>query len=181
MVEILSFNTFVCNNYFYVYLVLRQNLLTSLTTHLFSQQPTYSMRGDKMINKEQIKKLRDNAELAWAAYGYFDRLKYNYAQDEDSKKALKEFREIKKDENATITPADILDITYKYHLDEDGKPKDGIIFGFFADELFSGDMSPFQAKKFFERYDLLIHQPNTSNGFSATLFGEKKKTKEYRI
>ncbi|MDY5821582.1 MAG: hypothetical protein SPJ83_02110 [Helicobacter sp.] len=130
-----------------------------------------------MINKEQIKKLRDNAELAWAAYGYFDRLKYNYAQDEDSKKALKEFREIKKDENATITPADILDITYKYHLDEDGKPKDGIIFGFFADELFSGDMSPFQAKKFCERYDLLIHQPNTSNGFSATLFGEKRKQK----
>ena len=25
-----------------------------------------------MINKEQIKKLRDNAELAWAAYGYYD-------------------------------------------------------------------------------------------------------------
>ncbi|RDU58210.1 hypothetical protein CQA53_12120, partial [Helicobacter didelphidarum] len=25
--------------------------------------------------------------------------------------------------------------------------------------------------------DLLIHQPNTSNGFSATLFGEKRKQK----
>ncbi len=25
-----------------------------------------------MNNKEQIKKLRDNAELAWASYGYFD-------------------------------------------------------------------------------------------------------------
>ncbi|HDZ5066292.1 TPA: hypothetical protein RTH03_001579 [Campylobacter jejuni] len=24
-----------------------------------------------MSNKEQIRKLRDNAELAWASYGYF--------------------------------------------------------------------------------------------------------------
>lgn len=25
-----------------------------------------------MINKEMIKKLRDNAKLAWATYGYYD-------------------------------------------------------------------------------------------------------------
>lgn len=25
-----------------------------------------------MTNKEMIKKMRDNAELAWAAYGYYD-------------------------------------------------------------------------------------------------------------
>ena len=25
-----------------------------------------------MTSKEQIEKLRDNAELAWASYGYFD-------------------------------------------------------------------------------------------------------------
>ncbi|RDU58816.1 hypothetical protein CQA53_11830, partial [Helicobacter didelphidarum] len=78
-------------------------------------------------NKERIKKLRDNAELAWASYGYFDRLKYNYAQDEDSKKALEEFREIKGKETAIITPADILDITYKYYLDDNGKPKNGLL------------------------------------------------------
>ncbi|RDU59872.1 hypothetical protein CQA53_11220, partial [Helicobacter didelphidarum] len=75
---------------------------------------------------------------------------------------------------AIITPADILDITYKYYLDDNGKPKNGLL----DDKLFSGDMSPFQAKRFFERYDLLIHQPNTSSGFSATLFQEKE-TKEY--
>ncbi|RDU61274.1 hypothetical protein CQA53_10410, partial [Helicobacter didelphidarum] len=120
--------------------------------------------------KEQIKKLRDYAELSWASYGYFDRLKYNYAQDEDSKKALKEFRKIKDDETAIITPADILDRTYKYYLDEDGKPKDGIVFGLFASELLDGDFSPIQAQRFATRYEVKFHQPNTFSGFSATLF-----------
>ena len=41
-------------------------------------------------------------------------------------------------------------------------------------------MSPFQAKKFFERYDLLIHQPNTESGFSATLF-QNKESKEFTL
>ncbi|RDU59980.1 hypothetical protein CQA53_11130 [Helicobacter didelphidarum] len=40
-----------------------------------------------------------------------------------------------------------------------------------------GEFSPLQAKHFFERYDLLLHQPNTDSGFSATLFGEKRKQK----
>ena len=55
------------------------------------------------------------------------------------------------------TPSDILNIEYN--------------------SLFSGDFSPTQAKRFFSRYDLLIHQPNTESGFSATLFGEKRKQK----
>ncbi len=38
-------------------------------------------------------------------------------------------------------------------------------------------MSPLQAKRFFERYDLLIHQPNTESGFSATLFQHKESNK----
>ncbi|MDY5950466.1 MAG: hypothetical protein SPJ16_04650, partial [Helicobacter sp.] len=40
-----------------------------------------------------------------------------------------------------------------------------------------GDMTPTQAKRFFDKYDMLIHQPNTESGFSATLFGEKRKQK----
>ena len=82
-------------------------------------------------------------------------------------KLLKHLGEEKRDP----TYADILDITYKYYLDDNGKPKDG----FFDDRLFDGDFSPLQAKRFFSRYDLLIHQPNTEPGFSATLFGEKTK------
>ena len=37
---------------------------------------------------------------------------------------------------------------------------------------------PLQSKRFFEKYDLLKHCPNTESGFSATLFGEKRKQKD---
>lgn len=114
-----------------------------------------------MSNKQQIQKLRDNAELAMAAYGYFHFIG-------------KEFKD-KKDEQGnllTITLHDILDLTYKEY-----KVKDtGLIF----DDKLDGDMTPTQAKRFFSRYDLLIHQPNTESGFSATLFQEKE-TKEYTL
>ena len=113
-----------------------------------------------MTNKEQIKKLRDNAELAMASYGYFHLVGKSIKKDN---KIVKE----------AITQTDILDVTYNGY-----KVKDtGLIF----DDELKGDMTPTQVKRFFERYDLLIHQPNTESGFSATLFGEKKKTKEYRI
>lgn len=69
------------------------------------------------------------------------------------------------------TYADILNITYKYYLDDNGKPKDG----FFDNGFLGGEFSPLQAKQFFSRYDLLKHCPNTNSGFSATLFGEKRK------
>ena len=52
-----------------------------------------------------------------------------------------------------------------------GKLKDGL----FDDDFLGGDFTPTQAKRFFEKYDILIHQPNTESGFSATLFGEKRK------
>lgn len=129
-----------------------------------------------MNNKEQIKKLRDNAELAWAAYGYFHLADKEYKHDDNDKERLKEFKDnFKKykpnDTQRDLTYTDILDITYKYYLDKNGKPKDS----WYHNRLFDGDFSPLQAKRFFERYDLLIHQPNTDSGFSATLFGEKRK------
>ncbi|WP_394950432.1 hypothetical protein [uncultured Helicobacter sp.] len=81
------------------------------------------------------------------------------------------FKKYKPNKNQRdITYANILDIAYKYYLDDNSKPKDG----FFDDRLFDGDFSPLQAQRFFSRYDLLIHQPNTEPGFSATLFGEKE-------
>nr|WP_252365982.1 hypothetical protein [Campylobacter jejuni] len=42
-----------------------------------------------MNNKEQIKKLRDNAELAWASYGYFDFIDKQYSFDEKDKDKFK--------------------------------------------------------------------------------------------
>ena len=55
------------------------------------------------------------------------------------------------------------------------KPDDEIKAG-----TLKGDMTPTQAKKFFEKYDILIHQPNTESGFSATLF-QNKESKEYTL
>ncbi|MDY5949966.1 MAG: hypothetical protein SPJ16_02015 [Helicobacter sp.] len=114
-----------------------------------------------MSNKQQIQKLRDNAELAQAAYGYFHFIG-------------KEFKD-KKDEQGnllTITHTGILDLTYK-----GCKVKDtGLIF----DDELKGDFAPLQAQNFFEKYDLLIHQPNTESGFSATLF-QNKESKEYTL
>ena len=139
-----------------------------------------------MNNKIQIQKLKDNAELAWASYGYFHLADSNYKPDEYSKdgKRLKYFRKLKAkelgrdlDENTYPTPADILNMEYKYFKDKKtGKLKDG----FFDDKLFDGDMTPTQAKRFSERYELIHHIPNTLSGFSATIFYDTSQ-QEYII
>ncbi|HHD0551427.1 TPA: Mbeg1-like protein [Campylobacter jejuni] len=105
-----------------------------------------------MDNKQQINKLRDMAELAQASYGYF-----HYV---DNKFDIK-------DEDKIVTFENVLDITYKNSkiIDERG----------FKIGKLDGEFSPLQAKQFFERYDLLIHQPNTESSFSATLFYDKQK------
>ncbi|EAI4005305.1 DUF2974 domain-containing protein, partial [Campylobacter coli] len=92
------------------------------------------------------------AELAQASYGYF-----HYV---DNKFDIK-------DEDKIVTFENVLDITYKNSkiIDERG----------FKIGKLDGDFSPLQAKQFFSRYDLLIHQPNTESSFSATLFYDKQK------
>ncbi|TLD79353.1 hypothetical protein LS81_010620 [Helicobacter trogontum] len=118
-----------------------------------------------MSNKEQIQKLRDNTELAMAAYGYFHLVGKKFKDDE-------QYPDDKADK--PITLHDILDMTYKKYIavkSNPHKPDDEIKVG-----KLDGDMTPNQAKRFFSRYDLLIHHiPNTESGFSATLFGEKRK------
>lgn len=111
-----------------------------------------------MTNKEQIKKLRDNAELAMAAYGYFHLVgkKFDNKDEYNDRK------------NTEITLHDILDMTYKDYVTSNHTT-------LINPEKLKGDMTPTQAQRFFSRYDLLIHQPNTESGFSATLFGEKRK------
>ncbi|EOH7148841.1 hypothetical protein ACMC3T_001640 [Campylobacter coli] len=47
-----------------------------------------------MNNKEQIKKLKDNAELAMASYGYFHLADKSYNHNDKYEKRLKEFREL---------------------------------------------------------------------------------------
>ena len=113
-----------------------------------------------MNNKQQIQKLRDNAELAMASYGYFHLIGKKFKNDSIYKGR----------ENTEITLYDILDLTYKDYVTTDHTM-------LINPEYLNGDFTPTQAKRFFERYDLLIHQPNTESGFSATLFQHQESNK----
>ena len=133
-----------------------------------------------MKNKEMINRLKDNAELAMAAYGYFHLAnpKYDFNKNSTDTERLEYFRELKDDKTQSLfpTPTDILNIEYKYFKDENDKPQDS----WYHKHFLGGDMTPTQAKNFFAKYRLLIHQPNTDSGFSATLF-QNKESKEYTL
>ena len=134
-----------------------------------------------MKNKEIINNLKDYADLTMASYGYFHLAnpKYDFDKNDTDKKRLEYFRELKDDKTQSLfpTPTDILNIEYKYFKDENDKPQDS----WYHKHFLGGDFSPTQAKRFFERYDLLEHCPNTeSNGFSATFF-YNKESKEYTL
>ncbi|WP_258865040.1 hypothetical protein [Helicobacter sp. MIT 14-3879] len=106
-----------------------------------------------------INKLKENAELAWAAYGYYDLIGKKFHTQSKTRKG--EF----------ITLHDIMDATYF-----DYETQDSTFFNTFK---LKGDMTPTQAKRFFKRYDLLDFYPkDDSQGFHACLF-QNKKSKEY--
>ncbi|EAI6362775.1 hypothetical protein ACP0SI_09145 [Campylobacter coli] len=122
-----------------------------------------------MDNKGLITKLRDNAELAWAAYGYFNLI--------DKKFETKKIENTSRQSTPIITYTDILDNTYNKYIAVELNPR---INQYEKVGTLNGDFSPLQAKQFFSRYDLLKHCPNTESGFSATLF-QNKETKEYTL
>lgn len=113
-----------------------------------------------MKNKILISKLKDYAELAMAAYGYFNLIGKNF----DNKRN-------KTQEKRSITLYDILDSTYNGYVTPDHTM-------LLNPEKLKGEFTPTQAKQFLDKYDLLIHQPNTDSGFSATVF-QNKQTNEY--
>ena len=66
-----------------------------------------------MKNKILINKLKDNAELAMAAYGYFHFLGKQFKDDD--------LETLKRENNSIITSTDVLDITYKgYEVKDTG-------------------------------------------------------------
>lgn len=122
-----------------------------------------------MNNKQQIQKLRNNAELGMAAYGYFNLIGKRF-----EKKILKD---IGRESTPIITQIDILDSTYKGYIvmGKDCWEQD-IELG-----TLKGDFSPTQVKRFFDKYDLLDFYPkfDTKNnkqkeGFHACLFQDKE-------
>ena len=129
-----------------------------------------------MTNKEQINKIKNNAELAWAAYGYFHLANKSYNPDSGKDKdKLDYFRKgnLNK-ENSHPTLTNILNIDYQYYIDE----KTGKVTN---DKFLGGDFTPNQAKRFFEKYDLLDFYPkDNSKGFHACLF-QDKQTKEFTL
>ena len=107
---------------------------------------------------EKIKDLRDYAELAWAAYGYFYLVGKKFANEE----------EYKDRKDTEIIIHDILDSTYNGYKTPNHKLGNP--------EKLKGDMTPTQAKQFFERYELIHHIPNTLSGFSVTIFYDIEKS-----
>ena len=131
-----------------------------------------------MKNKLLINKIKNAAELAMAAYGYYDLMTNSDNQlfIEIQNKKNEDF--MKKD----ITLIDIMDSTfadykvYKPQLSPKFKPD---VVG-----TLKGDMTPTQAKRFFDKYDLLDYYPkfDTKNnrqkeGFHACLFQDKETKK----
>ena len=141
-----------------------------------------------MNNKQQINKLRDNAELAQASYFYFDFLKdsnniprkiYELDSKNDKIKDEKYPRGYKEIE---ITLEHIVNQKYYNHEVLVNLEKGDDIFtkmkneakdSFNLDKL-NGEFSEIQAKNFAKRYKIKFHQANTLSGFSATLFKNTK-------
>ena len=98
-----------------------------------------------------------------ASYGYFHLIG----------KKFKDEKEYGDRKNTEITLHDILDSTYKGYVTSDHTT-------LINPEELKGDFGKIQTQQFFAKYDMLIHQPNTHSGFSATLF-QDKESKEYTL
>ncbi|WP_052096535.1 hypothetical protein [Helicobacter trogontum] len=103
-----------------------------------------------MNNKQQIQKLRDNAELAMAAYGYFD------LKTSDTNQLFLVLKDEKGKDRVDasggpvtqqITLTDIMDRTYKNY--EVYKPSPLSTLKPEKVGKLDGDMTPNQAKRFF--------------------------------
>ncbi|ARJ56688.1 hypothetical protein [Campylobacter cuniculorum] len=101
-----------------------------------------------------------------AVYGYFDLI--------DKRFETKKVENTSRQSTPIITYTDILDNTYNKYIAVELNPRTN---QYEKIGKLNGDFSPFQAKQFFSRYDLLKHCPNTDSGFSATLFYDKEKDK----
>ena len=140
-----------------------------------------------MQSKILINKLKDNAELAQAAYGYYDLMTTDANQlfiilkDEYGKNKTDSSGNFVTKE---ITLVDIMNITFNgyevCHIDSRTNKLNVI-------NKLKGDFAPLQAKNFFEKYDLLDFYPKFDNknnkqqkGFHACLF-QDKESKEYTL
>ncbi|ECP4034268.1 hypothetical protein FZQ13_09285, partial [Campylobacter jejuni] len=107
--------------------------------------------------KTQINELKDYAELAQASYFYFDL--------EDC---------ILQENETIITLNELLNLSYNGKI-AGKKEKVGQKYSFISKGELNGEFGELQTKNFIQRYEVQFHQPNTTSGFSATLFYDKEK------
>lgn len=114
--------------------------------------------------KQQIKNLRDYAELAWASYFnliYIDGQKTNDFTI-GTERILKDGENIEKFEYYKALSKDHRD----YFIYDDS-----LVFY----PKLNGEFREIQTQNFAKRYIIKFHQPNTFSGFSATLFYDIQK------
>ncbi|WP_270978605.1 lipase family protein [Campylobacter helveticus] len=136
--------------------------------------------------KTQIHNLKDYAELAQAAYFYFEFIdKRNIFELNSKKEKIKdenyprEYKEIKINlEHAISQKYQEQKVLINLEKGNDifTKMKNESNEALNLDKL-NGEFSELQAKNFSQRYEVKFHQPNTASGFSATLFYDKEKGK----
>ena len=147
-----------------------------------------------MNNKDLIGRIKDCAELAQASYFYFDLLKDSngnpkkiYELNSNGKKIKDEsyprgYKEIQVNLEHIVSKkyqgqevlANLEQLnTWQSELINWLNDKTNL------DKL-NGEFGEIQAKRFFEKYDLIEHCPNTDSGFSATLF-QNKQTKDFTL
>ena len=109
--------------------------------------------------KTQINNLKDYAELAQASYFYFDYIKEQKALEFkiSTTRFFKDKSELEKLEYFKALYA-----KYNGYLIIDNS--------LFIYPKLNGEFSEIQAQNFAKRYTIKFHQPNTTSGFSATLF-----------
>ncbi|HFP7806957.1 TPA: hypothetical protein ACHD26_001650 [Campylobacter jejuni] len=116
--------------------------------------------------KELINNLRDYAELAQASYFNFMYINKDKREMDSYKIGQNRFPKDKDNiENLEYTKT--LSKKYKDYFIYD----DSIALY----PTLNGEFGELQTKNFIQRYEVQFHQPNTTSGFSATLFYDKEK------
>ena len=134
--------------------------------------------------KGYINDLKDYAELAQASYFNFEFMGNRKIYELDSQgNKIKDEKYPRGYKEVEITLEHIINKKYQgqevlINLKQDNTWQSNLLNSLdekFNSDKLNGEFGEIQAKNFLKKYDVLIHQPNTHSGFSATLFGEKRK------
>ena len=136
--------------------------------------------------KQKINNLRDYAELAQASYFNFEFMgnRKIYELDSNNNK-IKDEKYPRGYKEIEITLEHIINKKYQgqevlINLKQDNTWQSNLLNSLdekFNRDKLNGEFGEIQAKNFLKKYDVLIHQPNTHSGFSATLFSDKTKNR----